>query len=295
MGAAFDRYEAEVVSDKAPATQRSNLYSIRRLRKAIPANMPVVAFRTHHAYQYRDQIARLESKKKANLDLEVLSHLFTKCLQWGTPSLIEHPIRGKIEKLSLPSRTRYVEDDELEAFLSVASPMLKVYTPLKIALGVEQSMMLRIMLHDIKGDRLSMGKRAKIARNEKAKGKDYLFVDAKGSDTGLEALIDDVLAWRKEHLKVLSGYLFCTANGLPYIKEDGSASGFQTMWRRSMDKAIEKTGLKERFTEHDLCAKTASDADTLEQAAKLRGHLDTATTHKTYRRKNEEVVPLKRK
>lgn len=294
MGMAFDRYEAEVIPKKAPATQKSNLYSMRRLRTVIPSDMPATEFRTTHAYQYRDQCATKESPKKANLDIEVLSHLFTKCLEWGTPGLIEHPIRGKMKKISLQPRDRYVEHWEYDEFLSVCGPMLSAYLPLKYALGIDKSMILKIKLPDIKEDRLSIKKRGKIASNPNAKPKDYPFFDKDGKPTGLKELLDDVMAWRKTHVRVLSHSLFCTSMGKPYIKADGITSGFDSIWQRSMKKALEETKLEVSFTEHDICAKTASDVETVEQAAKLRGHLNTNTTNKVYRRKPETVISLKR-
>lgn len=292
MGRALDRYESEVLPGKKPATQRSNRYSLARLRKVIPASMPVTSFETHHGYQYRDQCARLESPKKSNLDMEVLSHVFSKCLEWGTPGLREHPIKGKVSKITLAPRDRYVEDWELEAFLSTAGAMLNAYLPLKYALGIDKSMMLRIRMADIKEDRLHIPKRSKIESNAKAKKKDYLFKDKEGASTGLEELITAAKAWRRKHLKVLSPWLFCTSHGQPYIKDDGTTSGFDSIWQRAMKKAIEKTSLTERFHEHDICAKTSSDIETTEQAAKLRGHLNTATTEKVYRRKPQQIMPL---
>mgnify|MGYP003638632521 FL=1 len=82
--------------------------------------------------------------------------------------------------------------------------------------------------------------------------------------------------------------------GHPYIRTDGITSSFDTSWQRAMKKALKQTSLETSFTEHDICAKTASDVDTVEQAAKLRGHLNTNTTDKVYRRKPETVISLKR-
>jgi len=48
----------------------------------------------------------------------------------------------------------------------------------------------------------------------------------------------------------------------------------------------------ERFTEHDLRAKCASDAATLEHARALLSHADARTTEAVYRRKPERVKPL---
>ena len=293
MGQLLDRYTSEVIPKKAPATQISNNRSIKRLRSVIPAEMPVTAFKTHMAYQYRDRCAQLESNKKANLDLEVLSHAFTKAFEWGC-NIIEHPIRGKVKKIPMPARDRYVEDWEYDCFLSISAAFLSAYLPLKLATGKEKSVMLRIKLSDIKEDGLHFPKRHKIKGNAKAKPSVLPFYD-KEESTGLRELVDDVLEWRKNHLNVASIYLFATSTGQPYIKEDGQTRGFDSVWQRTMAKALEKTDLQERFTEHDLCAKTASDVETVEHAAQLRGHLQTSTTEKVYRRKPNRVIPLNRK
>lgn len=300
MGQALDRYELQVIPLKAPATQRSNTYSLKRLRKGIHRDMPVVEFRTHHAYEYRNTVATRESPKKANLDLEVLSHVFTKCLEWGTPNLIEHPIRGKMEQIPLAPRDRYPEDWEIAEFLSVAGDFLNIYVPLKYKLGIDKSMMLTIQMSGLKSDGVEIEKRRKIAGNPKAKRKFYPYKDASGDDTGLKEAVDAALAWRKDNLKLtISPWLFCTTRrrkdvpaGACYLKDDGTTSGFDTIWQKAMQRALEKTKLTERFTEHDLCAKSASDVETVEEAAKLRGHLNTGTTDKSYRRRRVTVLPI---
>ena len=55
--------------------------------------------------------------------------------------------------------------------------------------------------------------------------------------------------------------------------------------------ALDKGIIAERFAEHDLRAKTASDTD-LKHAASLLTHDDIKTTQKHYRRKAEIVRPL---
>jgi integrase len=63
------------------------------------------------------------------------------------------------------------------------------------------------------------------------------------------------------------------------------ASGFQSVWYRSMQKALKLTSLQESFTEHDLRAKVSSDIDSDIDAQKLLQHANVATTRKHYRRK----------
>lgn len=54
-----------------------------------------------------------------------------------------------------------------------------------------------------------------------------------------------------------------------------------------------QTGLKERFTEHDLRAKVASD-NNLDRAQQLLGHSSSAITDRVYRRKAEIIAPSHR-
>lgn len=292
MAQLFDKYAAEVVTEKAPKTQESNLASIKRLR-AVHGDLPVTEYETYMAYQYKEQCAKDVSKKTANLDLQVLSHTFTKAFEWGVP-IKEHPIKQKVTKFSLPPRDRYIEDWELKEFLSVANPMLQAYVPIKYATGKDKSMVLRIKLSDITEDGLNFPKRGKVKTSANAKASFMPFKDKEGNTTGLKELIDDVITWRKEHLAVSSIWLFCTSQGQPYIKEDGKTSGFNSIWQRAMKKALDDTKLEVKFTEHDLCSKSASDVDTVEQAAALRGHTNTKTTRQNYRVKPDVVMPINR-
>lgn len=60
-----------------------------------------------------------------------------------------------------------------------------------------------------------------------------------------------------------------------------------------MDSVLSETKVAERFTEHDLRAKCASDADWLEHARALLSHANARTTEVIYRRKPERVRSLK--
>jgi integrase len=58
-----------------------------------------------------------------------------------------------------------------------------------------------------------------------------------------------------------------------------------------MNKALQKTGLRCRFTEHDLRAKVASDAP-FSYASRLMGHSSPEITERIYRRKAQRIVPF---
>jgi integrase len=102
-------------------------------------------------------------------------------------------------------------------------------------------------------------------------------------------LLDAVQATRR----ILSPFHFCNRKGLVYIDEATSEShGWDSMWQRFMERAIKETKVENRFTEHDLRAKCASDATSLEHARALLSHTDARTTDAIYRRKPKVVKPL---
>ena len=108
----------------------------------------------------------------------------------------------------------------------------------------------------------------------------------------LKAAVDSAKAARPR----ISNFLFCKRLGNGYLDEEtGRAGGWDSMWRNFVDRVMEETDIKDRFTEHDLRAKCASDAETLEHAQQLLAHADSRTTKRVYRRKAERVKPLNSK
>ncbi len=289
MDKLFDRHSLEVLPTKAATTQKSNHYSLNRLRVAFGSN-PIRAIEPHHIYQYKNTIGNKESKKKANLDLEVLSHAFTKAIEWGCRN--EHPMTNKkVVKFSLQARDRYVEDWELREFRKVAGSFLNVYCDLKGLLGLDKADMLSLKVADIGDDRLTVDKRRKTKNTKKNPRKRfYPYFDEYGRSTGVKEAIDAILSQKRP---VGSIWLFCTRKGEPYIKEDGNTSGFDSVWQRRIKKALEETELVERFTEHDLRAKASSDLETDEEAQRLLDHSNPEMTRRVYRRKGVKIMPAK--
>jgi len=173
--------------------------------------------------------------------------------------------------------------------------MLKAYVPVKLATGKGQSLVLGVKLTDITESGLKFPKRAKIKKRVNAKASFMPFHDKQGNSTGLQELIDDVMTWWTKHLKISSIWLFCTSTGKPYVKAGGKTSGIKSIWQRAMRKALDKTKLDNKFTEHHLYSKTASDVDTVEEAARLRGHTNTKITQQNYRVKPDIDLPFNRK
>lgn len=282
VGQLLDRYLLEVVPTKAPTTQANNLIFIKALRKAF-GNAPLGALKPRHVYQYVDKRTK---KTAAHREIEVLSHAYTKAVQWGY--LDRHPFKGEVRLEGEAPRTRYVEDWELLEALALQPKrksgsvgMIQAYLRVKLLTGLRRSDMLRLTMAHLQED----GIHVTPGKTERSSGKRLII---EWSDE-LRAAVDAAKAVRP----VLSPYLFCNRRGECYVKEDGTANGWDSIWQRFMDRLLADTKIEQRFTEHDIRAKCGSDAETLEHARALLAHADRRTTERVYRRKPERVKPLR--
>ena len=272
MAQLLDRYALEVVPAKAPKTQESNQISMRRLRPVF-GDMPIIAIKPRHAYQYRDRVTRKHGPASANRDLEVLSHSLSKAVEWGF--IDRNPIKGQVRKNSIPRRERYIEDWEIEEALTVASPMLRAYIVLKLLTALRRADLLRLEVSDLGHD----GIHVKTSKTGKKLIIEWTGELREAVDAAVRARPKDIVPW-----------LYCTKNGDCYVKEDGTANAFDSLWQRFMKRVVDKTKVSERFQEKDLRKKTASDMG-LFAAQKLLGHTTSATTERHYRITAEIVKP----
>lgn len=280
IGSLLDRYLLEVVPAKAAKTATDNRRQIKRLRAVFGA-VPVSGFRPQFIYQYAEKRGK---KTAAKREIEVLSHAFTKAVEWG--AIDRHPFKGQVRLEGEASRTRYVEDWEILEILALVPSrekgsvlMVQAYIRLKLLTGMARSDMLRLQpeLH-CKEDGIH------VQRHKTAK--------STGKRTIYEWTPDRQQAY-KDALAACpapSAFLFCKADGSGYFNETtGEAKAFDHMWANFMRRVLAETKVKERFTEHDLRAKVGSDAESLERARALLQHATSATTLQIYRRKPERV------
>lgn len=264
----IDRYMKEIAPTKAPATYQDNQRQSKLLKAAFGKLRPATVT-TRAVYQYMD-IRGKKSQVRANLDLALLSHIFTKAIRWGVVD--KNPCKG-VERFTEKPRDRSVTDAEYLAFRSMAGEMIAAYMDFKLLSGLRQSDILKMRFDQLQDD----GIHVKISKT----GKRIVIKWSRDLTQAVNAI-------KRLRRRVGSMYLFSTRKGQPY-----TPSGFASIWQRRMKKAIDTGVLTERFTEHDLRAKTASDTD-LTHAAELLAHGDTKITDRHYRQRKAAVVtPLK--
>lgn len=296
IGQLLDRYLAEVIPKKDVSSQPTQVIQLKQLRSTF-GEMSLTALRPVHIYQYIDKRKIKYRDEKtgrmrggmtaAERETEILSHAFTKAVEWGY--MDRHPFKGEVRVTGgNKPRTRYVEDWEILECAKVASPRKKgsvlainAYIQLKIITGMDRGDILRLKMSDLREDGIHNVR----GKTENTTGKGTIY----SWSPDLRAAVNLAIATRPTE----SEFLFCTRKGTGYYNEDnGRADGWKNMWARFMDKLLEQTKVTERFTEHDLRAKAGSDATTLDQAQALLAHADPATTERIYRRKKVVVAPL---
>jgi integrase len=297
IGQLLDRYALQEIPTKAPASQTSNLNQMKVLRRVF-GKQPILPFSPQLVYQYVD---RRSVKKKdpetgrvtggriaAHREIELLSHAYTKAVEWGL--IDRHPFKNEVRLKGEKPRDRYVEDWEIVEALRLDSKrkrgsvlMIQAYLRLKLLTGMAQGDLLRLQDVHLKEDGIH-NQRHKTANSS---GKKTIYEWS----PELKAAVTMAKSCRSSHR---TAFLFCNRYGEGYVNEEtGKAPGWKSMWQRFMDRVIAETKVTEHFTEHDLRAKVASDAKSLDHARALLAHADIRTTDRIYRRKAEVVKPMK--
>jgi len=286
----FDRYALEVIPEKAAKTQESNLISLKKLRPVFDVMQPQ-DIKPVYAYQYYDSKSKKHGNTAAKHDIQLLRHVLTKCVQWGLIDV--NPLMGQIRLEGSKPRTRLVEDWEITECLNLkpkiksrAVVLAKLYIQLKLMTGLSRIDLLQLKLSDLKEDGIHY-------QRQKTKNTTGKRIIVEWTDE-LKELIDEIK--KLAPYRIGDVYLFVTRKGKPYFDpETMKCNAFDSLWQRFMKRVMELTKVTERFHEHDLRAKAASDSETLEEASKLLGHSSTEITNRVYRRKPTTVTPLKRK
>lgn len=271
MNDLFDRYMLEVAPRKAKATHKSNLREVKPLRIAFgkfsPEDLTQVL-----VYQYKNARANAGAPVAANREKALLSAIFSKAIEWGI--VTKNPCWHVKRNPEVP-RQHTPSDEEIDAFKSVASDLGKGIIWLSRLSALRQI------------DLLS-------------------FKISSATDFGIELILsktkvrwecewDDQLRTCFDFIKkikrpIKSMYLFCNRKGQPYTQD-----GFESIWQRDMQRAIEKNVIKERFQFRDVRRKALREAEKKygkDYARMLAGHLNEKTTT-IYLGKVIRVKPLR--
>lgn len=268
----FTRYAADVIPQKAPATQRSNWFSLSRLERYF-WDFEITDITPAVVYQYRDYVASQYSRKAYNLDHEVLSHVFTKAAHWG---YCDHdPIKGRrVTKFALPPRKVKPASSDITAFSATLPRKWQLYIMLKVWTGRRKGELLRLQ----RSDALPKGLRF---TNNKPPYDTFIV----SWEPATRAAFRELLELPNPHH---SPYVFFTGDGEPYIKPDGNTSAFNSIWQRRMTKALKLGLVTQRFTEHDLRKYRASQLPA-DKAQRLLRHTTARQTAK-YRLEPDVVI-----
>lgn len=297
IGQLLDRYTLEVVPTKAMTTRAGNQLAIKSLR-AVFGDMPLLPFPPRLVYQYVDRRKRKFKDERtgkikgglitAHREVEVLSHAYTKAVEWGF--IDRHPFKTEVRLKGAKPRDRYVEDWEVVECLALPTKRKKgsvlaiqAYLRLKLLTGMARGDLLRLRPATFTEEGIPV-LRHKTAESS-GKGTLYQWTPElrEAVEMAKQARPVDIAPW-----------LFCNKRGECYIDEaKGTANGFDSMWGRFVDRVLAETKVSDRFHEHDMRAKVASDADTLDHARALLAHVDSKVTDRIYRRKMERVKPLR--
>ena len=226
-----------------------------------------------HAYH---KARTRQARRVADMELVELATLLSYCARHGV--IRSNPAR-EVRANGAKPRDRYVSDAELSDFLTHCDPWLRSYVALKCATGVRQGQLLAL-------------------KWSAWDGTDLLVPAAKGGRTTAyhgQAVVDALRAimsamhdrpWRDADTMRGVHIIVSPKRRTPYLPPNAHRS-FYNVWRRAM-LAHEAAG-GQRFHEHDLRAKVASDAGSVDRARDLLGHQTTAITDRVYRRRERRV------
>lgn len=262
MDHVFALYEAEELPKKAAATQRSRLAEFKPLRLAF-GEMPPDEIEASDVWNYYRARGETEQAKH---EVRGLSAVLSFALKVGARRR-PNPCFGLRLAGSGP-RDRYVTDDEFLAVRSKAPEMIGLAMDIALIAGFRKADILKLEKRHITDEGLLI---------ETSKDGKLLLIEWNDE---LRATIDAAFRISPR----VRQYVICKRSGTRY-----SSSGFDTMWQRLQ----RSSGLAERYTFNDLRAKSASDAQSDEEATARLGHNDPKLTKRVYRRLPRRAQALK--
>lgn len=259
-----NRYERDVFPRLAEETKAGRKMQFKTVR-AVFGPMHAVDLKPSDVFEFWQKGGRTS---KVRHEISALSAVLGHAVNWG--AIDKNPLLGmKFKDGASGPRTRYVTDDEFIAVREIAPLMIQVAMNIALITAMRQKDILRL-------DRRQVAEGFLTVTFSKTK-KQRRFPIA----GDLKENIDLALKQKPE----LRPHVIVSRKGKPYTRD-----GFQTQWQRVMKRALAKRLIAERFTYHDIRAKSLSEAETLEEAQKRAGHADSKITAAVYRRLPETAT-----
>ncbi|MDZ7789746.1 MAG: tyrosine-type recombinase/integrase [Xanthomonadales bacterium] len=260
-------YRVKHLSSLAERTQKDRSAHLDVLEKAF-GHMRPDAVKPQHVAQF------LEAHKapvSANRQIATLSVAYAKGMRVGMAT--RNPCIG-VERNKETGRDRYITDAEFLAVKALADEHGQAVMDLAYATGSRLGDLIRLTHSQIEDDGLVM-RQGKTGQRQVME---------------LTPELAGVIRRLKASRKVQGMTLIRSRRGQPY-----TANGFKAWWQRLQRKAIREGVIAERFTFHDIRAKSATDADDQgHDPQALLGHTTRKQTETYLRsRKSIRVQPLK--
>ena len=149
----LESYAQRVVPNKGAKQQTDNARAITKLI-AVFGELSLDEMRPQLVYRY---VEKKTAKVAAHREIAVLSHAFTKAVEWGF--IDRHPFKGEVRLEGEAPRTRYVDDWEVVECLALDSKRKKgsvlaiqAYMRIKLLTGMRCGDLLRLTIADLKAD-----------------------------------------------------------------------------------------------------------------------------------------------
>lgn len=269
------RYRDEEMGHLSPRTRKDYLRNLEILSERF-GHMQAEALKPKDIGQFMDvKRGRIQRGKIVS----VLANIYR--LAVGKWWLVENNPCSNLIMPKAGKRTRYVTPEEFEAVRSIASPPFQIAMDLAYLIGQRQ------------GDLVNLGwdQIDVTYRGENDHGRIHIIQGKTGKEIAIQITdaVRDVLVRAKRRPPAIPRlYVIRTRTGEPF-----TSTGFRTGWQRLMKRALENGLIATPYTFHDLRAKSASDNDDIEEAAKLLGHQNSQMTKSVYDRNVRVVQPLR--
>lgn len=290
MADLITRYMTEVAPNKAERTYNDNIKQSGFLRGAF-GNMAPDQIEPQHIYQAQDVLVRTKGATQARQIMALLSHMFTKGIEWGalkanpmTNKGVVKPVQKRRHK-HIPARAEY------NAVLALATPLVACVMELARITALRQGDLLSLQRADCKRDgilkEINKSKRYDAQSPPKA-------VMIKWTPE-LRKLVDKLKRLNRpanpdpDKPAKMRYYVISNRKGYPY-----SGDGFRSLWTALMKKA-KAAGVTPGFEFHairKMVANEIKEARGLEAARDYLTHSSATTTQDWYLDKVTVITPL---